>query len=142
MNKDKARQIAEDIKAGLEAVAAKHGLTVTISGGRFDDGSFKPKVEFAEIGNAAADFARYAPSFGLQASDYGKVITHGGRSFTVTGLRLNAPKRPVLATDKNGKTFIFTVQAITGRAPLRLSGLTETSRPFIPQGEAAANGQK
>ena len=107
MDRNKAKLIAEDMKAALAAVAAKHGVTVKVGGGRFDDTAFTPKVEFAEAGAAEADFTRFAPSFGLQASSFGKAFNFNGKAYTVTGIRLNAPKQPVIATGTDGKTYTF-----------------------------------
>lgn len=107
MNKAQANQIAAEMMAGLQAVAAKHGLTVKVKGGTFGNGTFTPKVEFAEAGAAEADFVRYAPSFGLQASTFGKKFTYAGKTYTVTGLNLSARKRPVQVVSMGGKTYMF-----------------------------------
>lgn len=116
MDKNKARLIADDLTAMLNAVATKHGLTVKLGGGTFDGNTFKPKIVFSEAGSAKSDFERYAPSFGLAATDFGKTFYCSGRPFTVTGLRLKARKRPVEAISTDGRTFLFTTEALRSAA--------------------------
>ena len=46
MDKQLARKLSDDIKLALDSVAKKHGLTVSLNGGSFDDTQFKPKIIF------------------------------------------------------------------------------------------------
>jgi len=112
INRDKAKQISADVEAALKAVATKHGLTVTVRGGSFTAGTFKPRVEFKSGDADRAEFEQYARMFGLPADAFGKTFAVRGMRYAIKGLRLNSRKRPVLAERLDGKMFCFEVAAV------------------------------
>lgn len=116
INRDKARQISADVETALKAVAAKHGLTVTVRGGSFTEGSFKPRVEFKSGDADRLEFERYAGAFGLTPEMFGKTFaapfSFGGARYRIIGLRLNSRKRPVLVERLDGKQFCFEVAPV------------------------------
>jgi hypothetical protein len=107
------RALRSDIEAALKAVAAKHGISLNAGGLSFEPQRFSMKLEGAVIGadgndasSEAASFTRFAAAFGFAPGDLGKRIMLGGKLFTIIGLRPNAPKRPVLLEDANGRRNI------------------------------------
>ena len=106
------RVLRADIEAALASVAAKHNLTVTTGGIRYSPTLATVKVEFAKEGSGnrvEQEFKRYAELFDLSPDDLGKKFKFNGAVFTVTGLKPNSPKFPLLATRADGKVFKFPV---------------------------------
>ena len=112
MDKNVAKQIAEDTQKALESVAAKYGVTVTVRGGTFDAGMFKPRVEFRAPESRRSDFERYARMFGVDPQAFGKTFNFGGTTYRVAGIRPSAHKRPILAAREDGKSFAFSVDIL------------------------------
>jgi hypothetical protein len=106
MDRQIARKVAADTQAALKEVAERYGMEVTVAGGSYDQGMYKPKVEFFE--KAARDGKAEQ---GLKLLDLegalGKTFKLKTKTFKVTGVNLRAPRFPVLATDQNGKVFKF-----------------------------------
>jgi hypothetical protein len=113
MDRNKVKEISADVEAALQAVATKHGLTVSVRGGVFTQGSFKPRVEFKTGDADRAEFEQYARAFGLTPEMFGKTFAApGGARYRIAGLRLNSRKRPVLVQRLDGKQFVFEVAAV------------------------------
>jgi hypothetical protein len=113
MNKMMAQRIGSEVSAALKAIAAKHNLTVEVNGGRFSSTSYTPRVVFKTVGADKAEFESRAWGAGLAITDLGRGFIYQGQLFTVTGIRKNAPRRPVTAERQvDGKTFCFTVDAV------------------------------
>jgi hypothetical protein len=114
IDKDKVREIQADIKTVLEGVAAKHGLTVEVGGGRFDASQYIPKVTFKAPGADRAAFERDAGQVGLAADDFGRIVTlSGGRRFELLGINLRRPKYPILARNlDDDKVYKLTEAAV------------------------------
>lgn len=105
--------LGREVEEALKIVAERHGLTCEIRGGTFDAGFFKPRVEFKTAGNDRSEFDRYATLFGLEASDFGRTFTSGGREFKVSGVAPRSTRRPILAIEtRTGRTFKFEQSAV------------------------------
>ena len=118
MNKALARQIGEETQAALAAVAAKHGLVVTVAGGKFDPnlGTFSPKIEYAAPGSAQKEWDRYCKLIGLEPEDFGTTVVLSGKAFTLTGITLRRRAYPVDA-ECGGKSFkLSTDHVLAGKA--------------------------
>lgn len=109
---DKAlvQRIAAEVQTALDEVAARHGLTVKVGGGRYDPevGTFSPKITFTAADAEAKAFAILAPEFGLKAEDYGRKITVKGRTFKVVGLNPRASRFPLMGEAEDGRQFKLT----------------------------------
>lgn len=113
INRETAKQISAEAQEALQAVAERHGLEVTVGGGSFDAGSFRPKIEFKTAEADESEWARYAPLFDLPADAYGQEFTSSGRRFRITGIKPRSPKWPVVGVDvTTGQTFKFTVEGV------------------------------
>ena len=141
-DKEICRNIGIEVEIALKAIATKYGLTVTNTGGKFDDGSYSPRITFTADGAAEGTWRTHAPSFGLPVNAFGQTFTQAGYSYTITGLDLGKPKYCIKAkrTD-NGKEYGFPAESVrrafgmTGYAFNRgtdasaFAGLTETPMP-------------
>ena len=114
MDRELARQLGEEVEAALQSVAAKHGMTVTCTGGTFETtGLFKPRVEFRTGDVDRQQFLRYAAMFGLTPEHFGRTFVMDGLTYQITGLKPSAPKRPVLARRAdNGKIYVFPLDMV------------------------------
>jgi len=113
LDKTTARTISADALAALQAVADKHGLTVTAKGGTYGGGVFAAKFEFKTGDADAEDYALYAPSLGLPPDGYGAIFTSGGEEYVVDSIAPRSWKRPIICkkvgTDQR---FKFTADAV------------------------------
>jgi hypothetical protein len=106
INKDKAREIMDDVKAALEAVATKHNLGIGHMGASYEVNGLTVRVPFNVKTSTGDVLTREFRA--LQA----KYPTLAGKTFdvpgqgriTFTGLNWNAPKYPLEYT-KAGKRW-------------------------------------
>jgi hypothetical protein len=122
-------KILDEARAALEPIAEKYGLTLDRKGRTYHRDSLPVMFQFLikeldDDGNtlsaAAKDFQKYAPLYGLKATDLFKEFTSRGEKFRITGFKPKSRKYPVLGENvKTGKTYKFpleTVQAGLKRA--------------------------
>lgn len=102
------------MSAALQAVATEFGLKIEVGSCRFNLNSAEFKVEVSTISSdgtvnsrEAVAFQRNASFFGLEPTDLGRTFRSGGETYTITGLRPNAPRFPVLAERADGRSFKF-----------------------------------
>jgi hypothetical protein len=118
IDREAARQLSMATEAALQEVAEEYGLTVALKGGTFDPagGTYRPKVEFSMADSGERKFANECELVGytvngqwhsLKAEDYGAEFTSHGRTFTLTGVNLRAPKFPIQAKGDDGKSYKF-----------------------------------
>jgi hypothetical protein len=106
--------IEADIEAALGAIARKHGISLKIGRGKYSNASYGSfGIDIATIGDngvvetvEARDFRSMASYYGFQPDDLGRTFFLEGRTFTLTGLKARAGKRPILATC-GGKQYVF-----------------------------------
>lgn len=109
--------LASEAQVALAEVAARHGLTVKVGGGKYDPntGTFAPKVEFAMKDAGQNEFIRSARSVGLAPDDFGKTFLNNGQTFRITGINLRAPKYPIKAMDViSGRQWRFPERVVQG----------------------------
>lgn len=111
--KAQTRLLAAEATAALEAVAARHGTTLTYKGGTYDTSFAALRFEFAvgEGGREAADFKRWALMLGLKETDLGRTFTARGATYTVVGYVPRGRYR-ILAKRGDGRTFRFLVSEV------------------------------
>jgi hypothetical protein len=121
-DKATARVFQKEALAALKPLAEKYGVTVTEAGGLIEPTRFTAKFDFktADAGakaveQAQTDFRQYAQLFDLLPEDYGKTFKHGNHTFTITGLKLGAPKYSLTARRSDGKLFKFRAEDIAKR---------------------------
>ncbi len=113
ITKAKAVEVNRDVRAALEAVANKHGLTVVINGGSFNGGSFKPRVEFKDAGGQAQIFESTAVLYGLKPEDLGRQFQHCGQTFEICGINARSRRFPIEARRlEDGKVYRFQPSAV------------------------------
>jgi len=120
-NKTNLATLRAEIEDALGKVGARHGLEFDLGNCKYD-GSGKRchfvKAIFSQIGEseAADDWSFYSRMVGLEHVDLGAQFQSRGETFSVSGYRSRATKRPVLCTrEKDGKSFAFTTDTIKSK---------------------------
>lgn len=113
MDRAKVKEINEGTREALEKVAERFGLTVKVGGGKFDSGTFTPKIVYAEQGNDRVEFEDNAWKVGLRETDFERVVTIQGTRYKLVGINLRAPRYPIVAVDlASGKQFKLTEASV------------------------------
>jgi hypothetical protein len=109
--------LRRDIDAAVAEVGKKHGLSIKAGNGKYSNGATgSVTVEIATINadgsiesREAQDFRMMAHLYGFQPDDLGRSFTMPltGETYTITGLKGRAGKRPIIATDRFGKAYVF-----------------------------------
>jgi len=103
------RELDAEIIEALKPIMEKHGLEVSMAGGRFDPNTnytAKVKMQIVTDGGVPADFVKRAPMYGLTADDYGKEIRlNNGKMAKVTSINTRRPKYPISVTTADGKGY-------------------------------------
>lgn len=102
ITRDTCKILNAEVETALKAIAAKHGLTIKINGGRFTATSFTPRVEFLVPGDNGADkrdenaWNTLAQFYGLDPTWLGKVFTAiNDEKYRVVGLAQGRSKNIV-----------------------------------------------
>ena len=116
-NGSECRRVTEEINKALADVGRKLGINIQRSGNAtYDDSTFRLKVECSLVGEPgevrskkAEDFKRYARSYGLEPEHLGATFkAYDGSEYEITGLKVRASKRPIIAKSVNGgKSYVF-----------------------------------
>lgn len=121
MDKQTIKSIRKDIDKELETVAEKYGIHLELGNIRYDDNSFKAKLNGVEVNGDPTDkdakfkaeFAKHAQRFGFAPSDFNKEFKRGDKVFQIKSFKPRAHKYPVLAEEKNtGKMYKFATQMV------------------------------
>ncbi len=99
----------------LAEYATARGLKVTYKRGKYD-----PTAGFCDITLSFAladaepgrvEWERYCTRYGLRPEDFGRSFEHAGKTFTISGVRTRAPKRPISCTSE-GRTYSFPLSIV------------------------------
>ena len=105
-------EVRKKIVAQLEALCTEYGLSVSNSRGRYNERSCDITLTLGIASAAGLDtqrleFEAVAEAFDLTAEDYLRKFTLNGRTFQLTGFKLNNRKYPVIAKDEKGQLYKF-----------------------------------
>jgi len=108
--------IQNEVKAALDAVLAKHGMSASFGNIRYNSGDYSSRMTIS-VGNAddaaKQKFARDAYRVGLKAEDFGKEFTtHSGKTFTITGINLGRRKYPISGVSPRGARYKFSAEQV------------------------------
>lgn len=122
-NRQNLQQLRADMQSAIIAVAQKHGIQIEVGNASFypEKATFKILLITKGDGTASnprenalqADFKRYCNQFGLKPEQFGAVFTFGRETYKLSGLKIRAPKMPILATStRDGKLYKLPESAI------------------------------
>jgi hypothetical protein len=119
MDASKAKILQAAVLEALKSVELEHGVKFSPRGGKYTATTLTMKLEVGEVskdGNVASkeeqDFRSTAHWYGIDPAALGKSFVSGGRTYRITGLKSRSPRRPILAVDSAGRTFVFTTEAV------------------------------
>lgn len=122
------RELNADIRSALATVAAKHGITITVEGGRFSPTEFRTKLVASTGGTLSADdrarreFEKMAPLYGLLPDDFGVSFNTSHGSMVICGIKPKSHKYPILGRSARGAIYKHTINQV-------LMGLGRKPRP-------------
>lgn len=118
-DKPTLRLMRPSIEKALSVLEAEFGIKVQLRGASFTETDVTYKFELAIINSngqaetkSVTDFKNLAHHFGLDPADLGRKFKCQGEEYTISGLKPGASKRPILATNRTGKTFVFPVTLV------------------------------
>lgn len=118
--KANVKEVHASVRREVDAALAKFGLKLGKSTGRYDASEFKINlsVTLTEdisgkfFDKLSADFEKYAPSYGLPISMFGKDVVVNGKLYQIVGWNNRSNKYKVLIQNKFGKRLKTTVDSI------------------------------
>jgi len=120
ITRDFLRAINDDLAKAIKAIGEKHGCTLSIGRGTYDDSTAKLAIHIAlpdADGNArtkdAIAFERDAFVFGFEPSDLGREFAINGSHYAIAGLKPRSPRFPIIARDvSTGKLYKFPANTV------------------------------
>lgn len=120
-DRNTVKVIRDDIAIALQAVEKKYNIKMSLGAIRFDNNQFGGKLTAVTANSTSATvegnvkwqaaFLRYAPFYGLQASDLGKSFNLRGEEVTLVGARPNA-KNPLVLKKSNGNFIAVDIAVV------------------------------
>lgn len=110
------KTLTAEVKEALDKIAAKYGLTVNCGGGKYDTGTFSPKVQFQAITaeGEPANFKTFAKLLGLPEDCYGKEIRGRQGMYRIVDLLPSRPKFCIVAENLvTGRRILFPQDAVS-----------------------------
>jgi hypothetical protein len=103
------------IEKALQELAEAEGISIDLGSARFssDNATFKLVLSTVNTDGTVntkegEDFKFYAPNrYGLKAEALDATFTRQGEQWTITGCKPRSTKYPILAKNRNGKTYKF-----------------------------------
>lgn len=119
MNREKARQLIEEVKENLISFAKKHNLELSVGRATFDDSTLNLKVAISEttpggevLSKERKNFTVYAKSIGLDPSYLDKEFSYRGKPYKIIGYLPQSYKFPILTKDYRGKQVKFPLETV------------------------------
>lgn len=117
ITKNTLRVLRGAIDRALVDVGKEYDISLSLGNAKYTDVDFtfqlKGEVNETADGLSVAEkqFHEFSAWFGLTAKDYGRTFLSNGKTFSISGIKPNNRKYPILASH-NGQTYKFTADAI------------------------------
>jgi hypothetical protein len=120
ITKAKLKAIQTDIYDALDAVGAKHGVTLTTGNMTFNTSEARTQLTIRSgycEGQTQADldkaeWDRHCPYIGMKAEDFGRKFKINGRVFTISKIKPNAHSYPIIGTGPSGGRYKFAATGV------------------------------
>ena len=126
--KAKVIMIQSELNAALEALAKKHGLTVSPARIKWNDGEITATTMFGDKKDGDADpvlkrdIQRYGWAFGLTEAHIGKTFQSAKGTMVVQGMRASK----VIAQSPDGKQWKYDAEVVAKLLDVKRPALTGT----------------
>jgi hypothetical protein len=133
---DTALALSTAIAKALQAVAAEHGLLLTLPAGKYTGQAFHQTLQFTIArpttppSDARALFPLHARRYGLNPSDLDRAFEHNNVRYTLAGINPASREYPILATRHDGHPCKFQPDTV-----LTALGRIITLDPTEPRGD-------
>lgn len=127
-NRENLHELRDKVQVALSVIGAEYGIRFEVGNIRFNHTSFRFRTECKINGTSSGvggdnsreqgwreAFLANCTLYGLKPDHFGKTFRHGGKSYTICGLKPQSHKYPVLAKSARGAVYKFSV-AHTGLA--------------------------
>lgn len=114
-SKEEFKAFREEIKEAVSGVEKKFGVEIKFGSITYTDSDFKMKMDVSNGSIKEAkevEFSRICTHYGLTQSDFGRSFTNKGKVYTISGIDTKRRKYPIMMTDEDGVTKLFTVDGI------------------------------
>ena len=112
------RQMNSDINKAIQTVAEKYGVSMKTTNSTYSSANATTKVAISVIGEngtvktpESQNFIIYKEVYGIKKNLGDKFIANG-TTYTISGLKPNSRKYPVLGTRADGKVYKFMVETV------------------------------
>lgn len=118
INKIFLHELRRDIDKALEPIAEKYDLSIHLGNIRFSDYDFNAQLkgEVNDTGNgvsvAEKQFHEYSAHYGLEPDHFGASFKSNGKTFTISGIKPNNRKYPIIAEDERGVSYKFAARSV------------------------------
>jgi hypothetical protein len=138
--KPRIKALRPKIEKALQELAEAEGISIDLGSARFDSSNCTFKLVLSTVNQDGTvntkegeDFKFYGPNrYGLKAEALDATFTRQGESWTITGCKPRSSKYPILAKNRNGKTYKFAPDDVR-RAMDDKSLVIEQSSPGLRQ---------
>lgn len=118
-SKPTVRSLVNESIEVLNKHFAERGINFQRGNASFDAVQCQFKVEATAPGvdPARAKFEADCHAFGLSAEDYGRTFEVAGDAYKLVGVRIRAPKLPIIGKSSTGKDFVFPRAVLSDLSP-------------------------
>lgn len=118
-NKQNLSKLRESLNAAVSLVEEELGVEVVVGSIKYTDNEATITVKARTISEGGesydpmkADFLAWCSLFGFSQDDLGKTFTSNGKTFTISGMKPNNRRYPIIATDSDGKAYKFESEGV------------------------------
>lgn len=114
-DRKRVKSLRPKIEKALQELAEAEGISIDLGSARFDSNNVTFKLVLSTVNTDGTvntkegeDFKFYGPNrYGLKAEALDATFTRNGEQWTITGCKPRSTKYPILAKNRNGKTYKF-----------------------------------
>ena len=110
------RMIKDDINRAVQAVAEKYGVSIEMGSASFSATSATAKVIIAVVADngtvrspESVAYENYKELYGLK-KNLGETFIQNGEAYTIKGLATRSSKYPIIAENRQGKSYKFQIK--------------------------------
>lgn len=102
MNKAKAQEISKALKDALAGIEERFGVKALVEGGKFDETTFSPKIDFAEVEGGVVVTKELTALRAFHPGIEGRLVKLREGEYRVIGFRTSATRYPFIVEPVNG----------------------------------------
>ena len=108
-----ARTFQKRLDEKMKELEAEFGIKIEVANAKYDGTEFTGWLKATATDAKKAEFARWAPHFGLEPDDLGRTTLFLGKHYEITGIAPNADKYNIeVKRVRDGKPFRLTASSV------------------------------